>query len=140
MGMLYTTQHKPVVIIQVVILGLVQIGYLVEVARTHPYYDHFHEYLEYFLVVINVITLGLVLAHINTPSEPAYLITALLQILALVACISTFIISWMQMHPDFSFKLWFVNLFSRKELAPSNDFILDDINVDKSISVKENYY
>lgn len=35
--------------------------------RTKPYIDHYHEYLEYFLVIVNVATIALSMLFYNNP-------------------------------------------------------------------------
>jgi len=89
---------KWVVWFQVIMLGIAQVAYAFKLFRTKPYYDQYHEYLDYFLVLVNVGTIALSMLHYNKPSEAGELIVGLLQALGFIGCIGTYIISWMQMN------------------------------------------
>eukprot|EP01133_Synstelium_polycarpum_P006247 gene6247-7241_t len=92
-------------IAQAAIIALVIIVYVVILAIRKPYFDHYHLWLEYFLAVINLATVGLCLSHIKSPSVVGELLVGLVQALALVACIAAYIISWLQMRSTFLAKI-----------------------------------
>eukprot|EP01112_Ceratiomyxa_fruticulosa_P002299 TRINITY_DN1241_c0_g1_i9.p1 TRINITY_DN1241_c0_g1~~TRINITY_DN1241_c0_g1_i9.p1 ORF type:complete len:606 (-),score=118.74 TRINITY_DN1241_c0_g1_i9:123-1940(-) len=99
--------------IQFAIMAAAQIFYGAMVAWKKPYYDYYHEYLEYFLTIVNLATLALSMSHYNGPKEIGELLTALVQALALIACFGTYIVSWLQMHKDFSFSEAIKKCFGR---------------------------
>lgn len=93
-----TETPKYLSIIQVIIMGVMQILYTVVVLIRKPYYDYYHEYLEYFLCVVNLATLGLSMWQYGSPSETGMLITGLVQTLGLIACVGVYIVSWIYMN------------------------------------------
>lgn len=99
LGYSYFNHPKWVVWFQVIFLAIAQIAYaiklfkyvlyiifickimlIVVICRTKPYYDQYHEYLDYFLVVVNVATIALSMLHYNKPSIPGELIVGLIQV------------------------------------------------------------
>eukprot|EP01132_Coremiostelium_polycephalum_P002003 gene2003-2465_t len=92
-------------IVQSAVIVLVIIAYVVILIIRKPYFDHYHQWLEYFLAVMNLATVALCLAHIKSPTEAGELIVGLVQALALVACIAAYIISWLQMKSKFLGKI-----------------------------------
>lgn len=57
-----------------------QFAYAFRVFRAKPYYDQYHEYLDYFLSIVNIGTIALSMLHYNKPSIAGELITALIQV------------------------------------------------------------
>lgn len=92
-----TNSPKYVVWFQVTILAVAQVAYAYRVFKEKPYYDHYHEYLDYILAAVNVGSIALAMFHYNKPSTAGELLTALLQALGFIACIFVYMISWMQM-------------------------------------------
>jgi len=105
----YSATHNPkwVVLIQAACLAVAQFFYAFEMFRRKPYYDHYHEYLDYFLVIINIGTIALSMLHYNHPLVAGELIVGLVQALGFIACIMAYIISWLQMQPSFKIRQFF---------------------------------
>lgn len=115
LGFSAANHPKWVVWFQVIMLGIAQVAYAYKLFRTKPYYDQYHEYLDYFLVIVNVGTVALTMLHYNKPSEAGELIVGLLQCLGFIGCIGTYIVSWMQMN-TFSFRKLFGCCRSKHEV------------------------
>ncbi|KAK5578870.1 hypothetical protein RB653_008545 [Dictyostelium firmibasis] len=88
-------------IVQVVVIDLALIGYAVLLFIRKPYFDHYQLWLEYLLTAINIVTVSLSLTHIKSPSAAGELIACLIQALALVACIASYVVAWLQMRSAF---------------------------------------
>lgn len=114
LGYSYFNHPKWVVWFQVIMLGMAQIAYAFKLFRTKPYYDQYHEYLDYFLVVVNVATIALSMLHYNKPSVAGELIVGLIQALGFIGCIGCYIVSWMQMN-TFSVRKLLMCCSSRRE-------------------------
>ena len=107
LGYSYFNHPKWVVWFQVIFLGVAQVAYAIKLFKTKPYYDQYHEYLDYFLVVVNVATIALSMLHYNKPSIAGELIVGLIQALGFIGCIGCYIVSWMQMNTFSLRKLFF---------------------------------
>jgi len=118
----YSLKESPkyLSVIQVVIMGAVQVAYTIAVLIRKPYYDYYHEYLEYFLCFVNLATLGLSMWQYNSPSEVGVYITGLVQALGVIACVGVYIISWIHMRRGA--KSFFSRFFKKdKDITPSSD-------------------
>jgi hypothetical protein len=117
----FSAQNHPkwVVWFQIIMLGIAQLAYAYKLFRTKPYYDQYHEYLDYFLVIVNCGTIALSMLHYNKPSEAGELIVGLIQVLGYIGCIGCYIISWMQMN-TLSLSKLFCCFKSRREPMEGN--------------------
>ncbi|EGG18841.1 substrate adhesion molecule [Cavenderia fasciculata] len=115
-------------IVQAVVIALVIIGYAVLLIIRRPYFDHYHQWLEYLLAIINLATVGLCLSHIKSPSVAGELLVGLVQAIALVACIFAYIISWLQMRSTFLAKISKIFSFCKCGRKDKN---IDMNNIDK---------
>ncbi|EGC29488.1 hypothetical protein DICPUDRAFT_158929 [Dictyostelium purpureum] len=100
-----TNTDLAVPIVQVIVIDAALIGYAVLLFIRKPFFDHYQLWLEYLLAAINVVTCSLSLTHIKSPSAAGELIACLIQAIALIAVIASYIISWLQMRSKFLKKI-----------------------------------
>jgi hypothetical protein len=84
--------------VQIFVCIGVMIGYLIALVIVRPYLDMIHFYLDIALNVLNIVTLGIALLHLDTPSLAGEVVAAALQAVGFLLCIGAYIHSWMMMR------------------------------------------
>jgi len=128
---------KFVVWFQVTTLAVAQVAYAYRVFKSKPYYDQYHEYLDYILAAVNVGSIALSMLHYNKPSIAGELLTALLQALGFIACIGVYIISWMQMSSKWVRKLMDLLCCWNKHRNVEGQVPLDNVGSDGATYTSE---
>lgn len=73
--------------VQIFVCIGVMIGYLIALVIVRPYLDMIHFYLDIALNVLNIVTLGIALLHLDSPSLAGEVVAAALQAVGFLLCI-----------------------------------------------------
>ncbi len=84
--------------VQIFVCIGVMIAYLIALIVIRPYLDMIHFYLDIALNVLNIVTLGIALLHLDSPSLAGEVVAAALQAVGFLLCIGAYIHSWMMMR------------------------------------------
>jgi len=84
--------------VQIFVCIGVMLGYLIVLIVVRPYLDMIHFYLDIALNVLNMVTLGIALLHLENPSLAGEVVAAALQAVCFLLCIGAYIHSWMMMR------------------------------------------
>jgi hypothetical protein len=84
--------------VQIFVCIGVMIGYVIALVIVRPYLDMIHFYLDIALNALNIVTLGIALLHLDTPSLAGEVVAAALQAVGFLLCIGAYIHSWMMMR------------------------------------------
>jgi len=84
--------------VQIFVCIGVMIAYLVILVILRPYLDMIHFYLDISLNILNIVTLGIALLHLDNPSLAGEVVAAALQAVGFLLCIGAYIHSWMMMR------------------------------------------
>jgi hypothetical protein len=84
--------------VQIFVCIGVMLAYLVCLVIMRPYLDMIHFYLDIALNVLNIVTLGIALLHLESPSLAGEVVAAALQAVGFLLCIGAYVHSWMMMR------------------------------------------